>query len=378
MTDLSGSQHTAAANRRRSSSYASAAGGGISGGVGGIGGGGGGGGDELHAVSPPPPPAASVVADVVERKVKRNRWRDFLFLVGLATAMTAIGYVETHAGDSESRHASGIGNHGIIDTGFNVTVHAHLFLKMHKRWNDVFALLNSIALVLPITYGIRTVLKRGDYSWAFRILFAELLRSLCGWCTYLPPSSSYLASNFDFPDVLECLFAVRDCSSSSGGSKAGGDDEEEEVLPFVSFFSGHVAIMVITANHMYLNGYVRTAATVHALNVLQILRLLATRGHYSIDVIIGWVVATSVSQPAGRLGRYYSRGDYPLKDIVVPSSAQHALEVVMGVRDERNEHRMSALLKHADAQQVLRAVQDECQGLLDDAAAAGGGGGHDD
>jgi len=29
----------------------------------------------------------------------------------------------------------------------------------------------------------------------------------------------------------------------------------------------------------------------HVINVFQIVRLLATRGHYSIDLIIGWVVA---------------------------------------------------------------------------------------
>ncbi len=33
---------------------------------------------------------------------------------------------------------------------------------------------------------------------------------------------------------------------------------------------------------------------------------MATRGHYSIDLIIGYVVAVWVSSPAERLGLYYS------------------------------------------------------------------------
>lgn len=42
------------------------------------------------------------------------------------------------------------------------------------------------------------------------------------------------------------------------------------------------------------------------MNVLQILRLLATRGHYSIDIMVGWIVAVYVSNPAEKIGRWYS------------------------------------------------------------------------
>jgi hypothetical protein len=44
----------------------------------------------------------------------------------------------------------------------------------------------------------------------------------------------------------------------------------------------------------------------HCFNWLQVIRLLATRGHYSIDLIIGYVVAVWVSSPAERLGLHYS------------------------------------------------------------------------
>ena len=42
------------------------------------------------------------------------------------------------------------------------------------------------------------------------------------------------------------------------------------------------------------------------LNCLQVYRLLATRGHYSIDIIVGFVVAVHVTNPAERLGLYFS------------------------------------------------------------------------
>ena len=44
----------------------------------------------------------------------------------------------------------------------------------------------------------------------------------------------------------------------------------------------------------------------HFFNALQIYRLLATRGHYSIDIIVGWIVAVYVSNPAERVGLYFS------------------------------------------------------------------------
>ena len=44
----------------------------------------------------------------------------------------------------------------------------------------------------------------------------------------------------------------------------------------------------------------------HVLNCLQVYRLLATRGHYSIDIIVGFVVAIHVTNPAERLGLYFS------------------------------------------------------------------------
>jgi hypothetical protein len=76
---------------------------------------------------------------------------------------------------------------------------------------------------------------------------------------------------------MQCIF-VKDCSQAAA----------PEVLPFVSFFSGHVCTMVTTANHMYMHGYRNLGVFCHVMNVLQIVRLLATRGHYSIDIIIAW------------------------------------------------------------------------------------------
>lgn len=88
------------------------------------------------------------------------------------------------------------------------------------------------------------------------------------------------------------------------------------------------------------------AVCLHCFNWIQAIRLLATRGHYSIDLIIGYIVAAFVSSPAERLGVYYSRGIPP----VLPGLVE-AFEILVGVDghsddvgDEMNPLRQSSFL----------------------------------
>jgi hypothetical protein len=125
-------------------------------------------------------------------------------------------------------------------------------------------------------------------------------------------------SYYDFPEVFLCLFH-HECTSIV---------EASSFVPFVTFFSGHIATIVIIANHLYLRKFSTLSILLHTFNWLQALRLLATRGHYSIDLIIGYVVAVWVSDPAERLGLYYSRGVSP----ALPKNAKETFEILVGVR----------------------------------------------
>ena len=51
--------------------------------------------------------------------------------------------------------------------------------------------------------------------------------------------------------------------------------------------TGHTAIVVIVANDMWRKKWSQTSLLLHFFNFLQMIRLLATRGHYSIDIVIG-------------------------------------------------------------------------------------------
>jgi hypothetical protein len=76
---------------------------------------------------------------------------------------------------------------------------------------------------------------------------------------------------------------------------------------------------------MYINGFENLGIFFHVFNVFQIIRLLATRGHYSIDIVIGWYMAVHVSHPAGRLGRHFSRGDKSMEELFETMKDQSTL-----------------------------------------------------
>jgi len=286
------------------------------------------------------------VAKCLNQLDKRERailWRDFTFLILGGLALRIVGYVETHAAESErtpfSQPSTTTSNQdiglSIIDAGFVLTTPLYNFLVTHREWNDVLALLNSLILIPPLVYVAYATLWKGDFALSFRLLATQLFRSFCGWFTYLPPDPTFLMSVYDFPEVVQCMVSPQSCENSSylmgTAQPILPQQTNDEPLPFVSFFSGHVASTVIIANHMYINGHRKCGVLLHAFNVFQILRLLATRGHYSIDIIIGWVVAIYVSNPAERLGEYYTKGK--LKRKLMPENAMEAFETVIGVYD---------------------------------------------
>ena len=227
-----------------------------------------------------------------------------------------------------------------------LTAPLHNFLALHRDWNDRFALVNSVTLLLPtLWYVTHVTVWVGDYSLIFRVLFTQLLRSFCGWFTYLPPDPQYLASCYDFPDLVQCLWHPEGCAG----------EPRDVARPFVSFFSGHVCTAVLVGNHLWLSQRTRLAVCVHVLNALQMIRLLATRGHYSIDLIIGWHVAVHVANSAGRLGRYYSRGS-SLCELFLPNNAREAFETMTGVAEARHEQRWSKLLRDNEVKDLLQRL----------------------
>ena len=187
--------------------------------------------------------------------------------------------------------------------------------------------------------------------------------------SYLPPDPEFLSSPWDFPEMFLCLlpdrpshhaeenflkffsgnisrsFCLSSCifqlkflilSIAPCSLRARGDNCKLAfhnimltLLRPLSYSTSSSPInQVLIANHLYNAKFTRLSISLHCFNWLQAIRLLATRGHYSIDLIIGYVVAVWVSSPAERLGLYYSHMIQPSLPSIVET-----FEALIGVSE---------------------------------------------
>ncbi|KAL4559919.1 hypothetical protein LXL04_032065 [Taraxacum kok-saghyz] len=82
----------------------------------------------------------------------------------------------------------------------------------------------------------------------------------------------------------ELLSANPTCAPIAGGS---GADFPVGNVSFFLFYSGHVAASVIASLDMRRMQRLKSAILFDILNVLQFVRLLSSRGHYTIDLVVG-------------------------------------------------------------------------------------------
>lgn len=237
----------------------------------------------------------------------------------------------------------------ISDFGFSLTAPLHNILAQDQKLNDLLAFINSLALFVPLFYSFFITTLTGDYELIFRIIAGQVLRSVCGCFTHIAPDTDYLPSNYDYPDIIHCVF--QDCSATA-----------PEALPFISFYSGHVTNMVICGNDMWLRFSNRMGKTssilIHLFNVFQVVRMLATRGHYTIDIIMGWVVAVYFTSGAGAMGRAYTQGT-PLWKLL-PRTPQEIWYLYTGIgqiQDDQQSAKHQVRRKEIEA--LLQSLEQE-------------------
>ncbi|KAF5197774.1 Phosphatidylcholine:diacylglycerol cholinephosphotransferase [Thalictrum thalictroides] len=145
-----------------------------------------------------------------------------------------------------------------FDLGFVLTRPIHDILDAKPTLNTVLAGLNTLFFGLLSTYILRNWLVEGRARATIAALFMFTCRGILGYCTQLPLPEKFLGSGLDFP-----------------------------VGSFFLFFSGHVAISVIASLDLRRRGRGKVALVIDLMNVMQMARLLGTRGHYTIDVAVG-------------------------------------------------------------------------------------------
>ncbi|XP_068648221.1 phosphatidylcholine:diacylglycerol cholinephosphotransferase 1-like [Aristolochia californica] len=146
------------------------------------------------------------------------------------------------------------------DLGFHLTLPLHRLLALRPALNTALAALNTVFVGMQTTYILWTWLVEGRPRATTSALFMFTCRGILGCSTQLPLPQGFLGSGLDFP--------------------VGN-------VSFFLFFSGHVAGSVIASLDMRRMNRREMAWLFDALNALQGVRLLATRGHYTIDLAVG-------------------------------------------------------------------------------------------
>ncbi|KMZ65630.1 Phosphatidylcholine:diacylglycerol cholinephosphotransferase [Zostera marina] len=147
-----------------------------------------------------------------------------------------------------------------FDVGFLLTRPMNTFLASKPALNNTLAALNTVFVGTHILYVIWALVVHQRPRPAISALFMSTCRGILGYSTQLPLPKDFLGSGMDFP--------------------LGN-------LPFFLFFSGHVAGALIVSLDMRRLGRNQMAFLFDTLNLLQALRLLITRGHYTIDLAVG-------------------------------------------------------------------------------------------
>ncbi|CAH2053596.1 unnamed protein product [Thlaspi arvense] len=147
-----------------------------------------------------------------------------------------------------------------FDIGFVATRSLNRVLANSPDLNTVLAALNTVFVGMQTTYIVWTWLMEGRPRATISACFMFTCRGILGYSTQLPLPQDFLGSGVDFP--------------------VGN-------VSFFLFYSGHVAGSMIASLDMRRMQRMRLAMLFDILNVLQSIRLLGTRGHYTIDLAVG-------------------------------------------------------------------------------------------
>ncbi|XP_071731870.1 phosphatidylcholine:diacylglycerol cholinephosphotransferase 1-like [Rutidosis leptorrhynchoides] len=147
-----------------------------------------------------------------------------------------------------------------FDIGFVATTYLHRLLQSSPNLNTILAALNTVFVGMQTAYIIGAFVIEGRPRATVAALFMFTCRGILGYSTQLPLPEGFLGSGVDFP--------------------VGN-------VSFFLFYSGHVAGSVIASLDMRRLKRFELAFLFDTLNLLQMIRLLSTRGHYTIDLAVG-------------------------------------------------------------------------------------------
>ena len=145
----------------------------------------------------------------------------------------------------------------VRDRGFELTQNIHDYLKRHHATNSALSLANGAILMSCNSFYVYDSVVNGwsPLAKGFTLLYS--LRFVIGWFTRLPKPS----------ELIEDITEVPPAGSN-----------------FFFIFSAHTMSIYLVGAHLARNRL--ELMTLGVVLTLQSIRLLATRGHYSVDIIV--------------------------------------------------------------------------------------------
>jgi hypothetical protein len=185
----------------------------------------------------------------------RLRW--FLAIAALAGLLI---WGEGHAGTTLASCTTP--TPPIRDLGFELTRSLHAPLAAAPRWVlDVLAVLNTMCCAGVIAGCLLAVLRDSHFGVAVCLYGLLVVRLLFGFATALPRPPDYLHSWYDQPNALSSAY--------------------------IFVFSGHSVLLTFYGVWLWGTSSKRWALLVHFCNAGQWIFMLSTRGHYTLDLLLG-------------------------------------------------------------------------------------------
>lgn len=225
-------------------------------------------------------------------------WKDWRLIYWVAVFLTAqllsvIEYLFAELLHPPSNPVS------IFDLGFTITQPLYDILAANPFYNDAFAWINTCFSMFVAAYPFYLAFFHDEVGSLTAGLVVFMARCLCGLLTTIPVHKEYLPSAGDWPN---CLWG-----NGAAGARLGMPLTAKDT-GFFTFFSGHVAAPMLVIAKLNRDGWRKGALLVHFGNAVQMVRLLATRGHWSIDLFIGTLLGWWSTNLARELDAAVVRG----------------------------------------------------------------------
>lgn len=189
-----------------------------------------------------------------------------LLIMMMGIWMSLIMSVECRAGITDYR----VRKNGVIDLGHQILEPVNLWAAAYPSLAQLITSVNTIYCIVIIYVGMWMTFYYNDHKFLLTALPSNCIRMIIGVLTRMPIPEGYIAKPGDWPPP----------SPHCPG--------------FILNPSGHVMNATLVCLSLFREGKMNMFIIATILNVAQAFWLVATRGHYTVDIITALLICASV------------------------------------------------------------------------------------